>query len=103
MIHCVDRNCKKGSKMRRAYVTYITALLLFGLNGIVAGRIAMSSHEIVLLRTGIGSMLLVVLFAMGKGRLTFYKRREDFCFFACRGWQWGPVGMFLYEAYRQIG
>lgn len=103
MIHCVDRNCKKGSKMRRAYVTYITALLLFGLNGIVAGRIAMSSYEIVLLRTGIGSMLLVVLFAIGKGRLTFYKRRGDFLFLCLSGMAMGASWMFLYEAYRQIG
>ena len=43
---------------RRAFVKYLCALLLFGLNGIVANQIALNSYEIVFLRTLIGSALL---------------------------------------------
>ena len=39
----------------RSYFKYILALLLFGSNGVVASHIALSSYEIVLLRTLIGS------------------------------------------------
>ena len=47
--------------MKRSYFKYIIGLLLFGSNGIVASYIALSSYEIVLLRTLIGSLFLIVL------------------------------------------
>lgn len=43
---------------RRAFVKYLCALLLFGLNGIVANQIALNSYEIVFLRTLIGLSLI---------------------------------------------
>ena len=59
----------KGQRLdMMAFGKYISALLLFGLNGIVASHIALSSYEIVFLRTMIGSMLLIVLFVLGKGK-----------------------------------
>ena len=36
---------------KKAFIKYLSALLLFGLNGIVASNIALSSYEIVFLRT----------------------------------------------------
>ena len=45
--------------MKQSYFKYIFGLLLFGSNGIVASYITLSSYEIVLLRTLIGSFLLV--------------------------------------------
>lgn len=42
--------------MKKSYVKYILALLLFGSNGLVAGTISLSSYEIVLVRTLIGSI-----------------------------------------------
>ena len=47
--------------MDKSFLKYMAALLLFGSNGIVAGRISLSSHEIVLFRTMIGSALLIAL------------------------------------------
>lgn len=41
--------------MKRSYLKYFTALLLFGSNGIVASLIDLSSYEIVFLRTMIGT------------------------------------------------
>lgn len=89
--------------MKRAYTKYILALLLFGTNGIVASRIALSSYEIVLLRTMIGSLLLIALFLLNKGRFQFYRRKKDFLFLAISSMAMGISWMFLYEAYQQIG
>lgn len=88
---------------RKALLKYLSALLLFGLNGIVASQIAMNSYEIVFLRTMIGSVLLIVLFVLGKGRFHVLEHRKDFLFIILSGIAMGASWMFLYEAYQQIG
>jgi len=89
--------------MNKALFKYILALLLFGSNGIVASRIDLSSYEIVLLRTLIGSLLLIAIFFLGRGKLTFWKYKKDFAFLTVSGIAMGTSWMFLYEAYAQIG
>lgn len=86
-----------------AFGKYISALLLFGLNGIVASHIALSSYEIVFLRTMIGSMLLIVLFVLGKGKFNLRENKRDLFFIVLSGIAMGTSWMFLYEAYQQIG
>ena len=66
-----------GADMKRDYLKYIAALLLFGSNGIVASAIALSSVEIVFWRTLIGSLLLLLIFLVGKNRFTFYKKKKE--------------------------
>ena len=88
---------------KAAFVKYLSALLLFGLNGIVASNIALNSYEIVFLRTLIGSVLLVILFLLGKGRFHMRENRRDTVFIALSGVAMGMSWMFLYEAYQQIG
>lgn len=88
---------------KKALLKYLSALLLFGLNGIVASQIAMSSYEIVFLRTMIGSVLLIILFVMGKGRFHLREHRRDSIFIFLSGIAMGASWMFLYEAYQQIG
>lgn len=87
----------------KSYFKYILALLLFGSNGVVASHIALTSYEIVLLRTLIGSLLLIALFLLNKGRFTFLQKKTDFLFLAVSGAAMGISWMFLYEAYQQIG
>lgn len=89
--------------MNKAFFKYIFALLLFGSNGIVASRIDLNSYEIVLLRTLIGSLLLIAIFFLSRGKLTFWKHKKDFAFLAVSGIAMGTSWMFLYEAYAQIG
>ena len=89
--------------MKRSYYKYISALLLFGSNGIVASHIALSSYEIVLLRTLIGSMLLIVFFALRKEKITFVRHKKQFLCLAVSGIAMGASWMFLYEAYVRIG
>ena len=51
---------------KKALLKYLSALLLFGLNGIVASQIAMSSYEIVFLRTIIGGAMAGELIKPGR-------------------------------------
>lgn len=89
--------------MKSAYISYILALLLFGSNGIIANYIVLSSIEIVLYRTFIGSLLLLCLFLVTKNKWTFYKYKKHFFFLTLSGIAMGLSWMFLYEAYRRIG
>ena len=89
--------------MKRSYMKYFAALLLFGFNGIVASFIDLSSYEIVLLRTFIGSVLLIALFFLSRNKLTFYQYKNDSLFLLLSGIAMGTSWMFLYEAYAQIG
>ena len=87
----------------KAFFKYIFALLLFGSNGIVASFIDLSSQNIVLLRTLIGSILLIAIFFISGGKLTFYKYKKQFLFLVASGIAMGTSWMFLYEAYARIG
>lgn len=89
--------------MKRPFIKYILALLLFGSNGIVASRISLTSYEIVLFRTLIGSLLLVIIFKLTKGKFSFLKEKKQLFFLAVSGVAMGASWMFLYEAYQQIG
>ena len=89
--------------MKRSYFKYIFGLLLFGSNGIVASLIALSSYEIVLLRTMIGSLLLLAIFFLTKGKLTFYKYKAESICLTISGIAMGTSWIFLYEAYARIG
>lgn len=88
---------------KKAFLKYILALLLFGLNGIVASNIALNSYEIVFLRTLIGSVLLIVLFLIGKEKFHIKEYKKDTIYISLSGIAMGTSWMFLYEAYQQIG
>ncbi len=88
---------------KKAFIKYISALLLFGLNGIVASHIPLNSYEIVFLRTLIGSVLLVALFLFSKGKFHIKTFKKDTIFIVLSGIAMGTSWMFLYEAYQQIG
>lgn len=89
--------------MKKSYIKYIAALLLFGSNGIVASHISLSSYKIVLLRTFIGSLLLIALFFITKHKPTFAEHKKDLIYIGISGVAMGTSWMFLYEAYAQIG
>lgn len=86
-----------------AYFKYFLALLLFGLNGIVASHIALSSYEIVFTRTLIGSLFLISIFLFSKQKLQVWNNRNHLFFIVISGVAMGTSWMFLYEAYVQIG
>lgn len=90
--------------MRKHTVVYILGLLLFGLNGIVASRITLSSYSIVFFRTMIGSAFLIVVFLAAGGRFRFFAiNKTHLLLVVGSGIAMGISWMFLYEAYQTIG
>ncbi len=89
--------------MKKAYFKYISALLLFGSNGVVVSHIALISYQIVFLRTVIGSLLLLAIFLLSKGKFTFWQHKRQFAFLVISGVAMGSSGLFLYEAFNLIG
>lgn len=89
--------------MKHSFLKYLLALFIFGSNGIVASHINLSSYEIVLLRTLIGSLLLIILFFLNKGKLTFFKHKKQLIFLFISGIAMGTSWMLLYESYQLIG
>lgn len=87
----------------KAILKYITALLLFGSNGIVASHITLNSNEIVFTRTLIGAVFLVVIFIFTKQEVRFWRNKAHFLYLLISGVAMGASWMFLFEAYRQIG
>ena len=59
---------------RRLFFRFLTGLLLFGFNGIVASHIALESGQIVLLRTLLGSVSLLAFFFLSGHRFSFAGR-----------------------------
>ncbi|MCM1023989.1 MAG: EamA family transporter [Prevotella sp.] len=88
---------------KKAFAKYLCALILFGLNGIVASNITMSSYEIVFMRTLIGSILLIAIFLLTGGKFRIRQNPRDAVFILLSGAAMGASWMFLYEAYQQIG
>lgn len=82
---------------------HVLSLLLFGANGIVAGYIGLSSYEIVWFRTVLGSALLMALFFLGRGKLTFFRKKKDFGSLCISGAAMGASWMLLYEAFARVG
>jgi len=90
-------------KSNKNYIKYFAALLMFGMNGIVASFIALNSYEIVLTRTMIGSLLLIFFLIITKQEIHVFDNKKHFLFLIFSGVAMGTSWMFLYEAYRQIG
>lgn len=88
---------------RRCLAKYLGALLLFGSNGIVASQIALSSIEIVYLRTFVGALLLAAVFAASRRPAAFLRQRREALFLALSGASLGASWMFLFEAYQLVG
>jgi len=82
---------------------YITALLLFGSNGIVASHITLSSYEIVFTRTLIGGLFLALLFTASRQKVRFWSNQSHALYLLLSGVSMGASWMFLFEAFQQIG
>lgn len=63
----------------------------------------MNSLDIVFFRTLIGSLFLVALFFLNKGKFHLKGNKRDFMFICLSGIAMGACWSFLYEAYHQIG
>lgn len=88
---------------KRAYVQYFAALLMFGMNGVVASHIALSSYEIVFTRTLLGSLFTVMLFVLTWQKAQLFKHKKCTLYLFLSGVSMGISWILLYEAYRQLG
>lgn len=105
--------------MGKSYAAYLSSLLLFGSNGIVAALIALPSLDIVIARTFLGALLLGMLCTVAA--LVRHMRRgvssrilesakestrsyvAGVALFACSGAALGISWIALFEAYRLVG
>lgn len=85
------------------YVKYLTALLLFGSNCIAVSHMTLLSSQIVLLRTGLGSALLVFIYLARGGHFQIRTAKKDYRWLLCSGMTMGLSWIFLYEAYGYLG
>lgn len=83
------------------YVKFLSSLVLFGSNGVMAAHIALPSQDIVVLRTLIAACMLLAVFKLAGRR--FACRGRDFLFVVASGVAVGASWLFLYEAYRLVG
>ena len=89
--------------MNIALAKHLFSLLLFGSNGIVASRIALTSYEIVFLRCLLGSLLLGAIVLAARKPLGILREKRSAMLIAASGMAMGSSWMFLYEAFTQIG
>ena len=95
--------------MKKAYIKYLLATLLFGLNGIVAAQINMDSYIIVLSRTLLGSLVLIGFNGFTNhysGDLESRTQQRPLTtkiFLLASGTSLGISWLFLFNAYNSIG
>lgn len=89
--------------LQHPYFLYFTALFLFSSNGTVARQISLPSSEIVLLRSVIGSLLLVALFKLSGYSFSLRKYKRDTFFIVLSGIATAMNWLFLFEAYIELG
>lgn len=88
--------------MKKDYLKYIAALLLFGTNGIVASGIGLPSYEIVLFRAGLGALFLVSAFCVLRTP-QLLKDPRKLGLIALSGVSMGACWLFAYMGYSEAG
>ncbi len=84
------------------YIVFVISLVLFGSNGVVADGISLSSAQIVLMRTLLGSLMLAAALLVLKDRRAFGDSRQRM-YLAVSGAAMGISWILLYEAYLLSG
>ena len=87
----------------RGTLKYIAAVILFGSNGVVASRIALSSDEIVLTRTLIGALFLAAVFLSSRVTPSFRRDGRQLAFLLASGVAMGVSWLLLFETYTRLG
>lgn len=86
--------------LKSSKLTFIIAMLIFGSIGTFVKSIHLPSVAIVHWRTIIGSLFLVVIFAVQKKSIDFRSVRKDLIALILAGIVLGGNWVFLFEAYR---
>ena len=88
---------------RLIFIIFLTSLILFGTNGVVAEMISLPSNQIVLFRTAVGSLflLIVTLIVTRKSGTTVCIGQLPYTI--ASGASMGISWILLYESYTMIG
>lgn len=84
-------------------ILYLISLVIMGSNGIVASFINLAPLEIILMRTIIGSIVLITVCIIHKEKFACLHDRRDTIFLLLAGLTLGAGWIFLFEAYRIVG
>ena len=84
-------------------ILYLISLVIMGSNGIVASFINLTSLEIILMRTTIGSAVLIAACIIHKEKFACLHDKHDALLLLLSGLTLGGGWIFLFEAYRTIG
>jgi drug/metabolite transporter (DMT)-like permease len=89
--------------MSKSHIKYISSLLIFGTNGVVASFIPLGSAQIVWSRTIFGSLMLALIFVITRTKPSFLVMRSQYKRLLISGVSMGLSWVFLFEAYRRAG
>lgn len=87
-------------KNKNELLKFILSMLIFGTNGLWVAHISLSSAEIVLMRTLLGSLFLLAVVLLGGG-FDFASLRKDLPMATLGGAALGMNWVFLFTAYRE--
>lgn len=93
----------ESKEYKKNLMIYLISLVIMGSNGIVASFIHLSSLEIILMRTIIGSAVLITVSIIHKEKFACLHDKHDAIFLLLSGLTLGGGWIFLFEAYRTIG
>lgn len=93
----------ESKNLRLSFTKYISALILFGSNGVVASFINLPSYQIIMLRLGLGFAIIGSIALIKNSLKGIIKNRKDIFFVALSGVFMGISFLFQYEAYDRIG
>jgi len=89
--------------MNKQYGKYITSLLIFGTNGVVASFLTLNNTAIIFYRTVVGSLFLLGILLLTKKLPKPEPLKGQLLPVSISGATLGLGWLFLFEAYRQIG
>ena len=89
--------------MNKQYGKYITSLLIFGTNGVVASFLTLNNTAIIFYRTVVGSLFLLGILLLTKKLPKPELLKGQLLPVSISGATLGLGWLFLFEAYRQIG
>lgn len=97
-------NFIKGNlSMKKSLPLYILAMLLFSFSGILSSHISLPSEQTVLVKCALSFVVMLIVFLVGRKKVTFYKHFPQFICLIISGIFLGINWLFVYKAYGLMG
>lgn len=89
--------------LKNSYLKYITALLLFGSNGVISKYINLPSNQLVLIRSAIGALTLIIIYYASGNKIKKTHQYKDIFYIVLSGIAMALDWLLLFAAYNKIG